>query len=87
MSEANFYSADPWLKPFTGVIDDRISKCKLKEKHLTGNGSLADFAVGHLLALDPFVDRVAIDAQMGGDFFDGQPALLHKGFSGFSASE
>jgi 1,4-alpha-glucan branching enzyme len=47
MSEASFYSADPWLKPFTGVIDERISKCKLKEKHLAGKGSLSDFAVGH----------------------------------------
>ena len=46
-----------------------------------------DVVSGHLLALDPFVDRVAIDAQMGGDFLDGQPALLHNGFSGFSASD
>ncbi|MGD0343045.1 MAG: 1,4-alpha-glucan-branching enzyme, partial [Bacteroidales bacterium] len=48
MSEASFYSADPWLKPFTGVIEERISRCKLKEKHLAGNGSLSDFAVGYL---------------------------------------
>jgi 1,4-alpha-glucan branching enzyme len=47
MSETSFYSADPWLKPFTSVIDERISKCKLKEKHLAGKGSLSDFAVGH----------------------------------------
>jgi len=47
MSEVNFYTADPWLKPFTGVIEERISKCKLKEKHLAGNSSLSDFAMGH----------------------------------------
>lgn len=48
MSEVNFYTSDPWLKPFTGVIEERISKCKQKEKHLAGNSSLSDFAVGYL---------------------------------------
>jgi len=30
-----------------------------------------DFMSGHFLALDPFVDRVAIDAQVGGNLFNG----------------
>jgi hypothetical protein len=46
-----------------------------------------DFVCWHLLALNSFADRVAIDAPGGGNFSVGQPALLHKGFSGFSASE
>jgi 1,4-alpha-glucan branching enzyme len=47
MSSGKFYTTDPWLNPFISVIDDRISKCKLKEHNLTGKGSLTDFAVGH----------------------------------------
>ncbi|MCX6253232.1 MAG: alpha amylase C-terminal domain-containing protein [Bacteroidia bacterium] len=47
MNPASFYISDPWLKPFTGVIDKRIGKCLSKEKHLIGNGSLSDFAMGH----------------------------------------
>ena len=47
MNPASFYISDPWLKPFTGVIDKRIEKCLSKEKHLIGNGSLSDFAMGH----------------------------------------
>jgi 1,4-alpha-glucan branching enzyme len=47
MSTSKFYIADPWLKPFISIIDDRISRCHLKEKHLTGNKSLCDFALGH----------------------------------------
>jgi 1,4-alpha-glucan branching enzyme len=39
--------SDPWLKPFTGVIDKRIGKCLSKEKQLVGTGSLCDFAMGH----------------------------------------
>ena len=38
MNPANFYISDPWLKPFTGIIDKRIGKCLSKEKHLIGNG-------------------------------------------------
>jgi 1,4-alpha-glucan branching enzyme len=47
MNPASFYTSDPWLKPFTHVIDKRIAKCLLKEKQLTGNKSLSDFAIGH----------------------------------------
>ncbi len=47
MQAEDFYEADPWLKPFTGIIDGRIRKCLDKENKLVGNGSLADFAMGH----------------------------------------
>jgi 1,4-alpha-glucan branching enzyme len=47
MKHNSFYESDPWLKSFTGVIDNRIRKCLSKEKHLTGDGSLMDFAMGH----------------------------------------
>ena len=47
MNPSSFYLSDPWLKPFTGIIDKRIAKCISKEKHLIGNGSLIDFAMGH----------------------------------------
>jgi 1,4-alpha-glucan branching enzyme len=47
MQEEDFYLADPWLEPFTGMIKARIEKCLAKEKKLVGNGSLADFAMGH----------------------------------------
>jgi 1,4-alpha-glucan branching enzyme len=47
MNPDSFYKSDPWLKPFAGSIDKRIGKCHLKEKHLTGNGALIDFAMGH----------------------------------------
>ena len=47
MNTRKFYLSDPWLKPFTGAIDGRFNNCHQKEKSLTGNGSLADFALGH----------------------------------------
>ncbi|MCE5346987.1 MAG: alpha amylase C-terminal domain-containing protein [Bacteroidales bacterium] len=47
MNPASFYISDPWLKPFTGVIEKRIGKCLSKEKKLIGKGSLSDFAMGH----------------------------------------
>lgn len=47
MNPAIFYSSDPWLKPFIPVIDKRIGRCLLKEKQLTGNKLLSDFALGH----------------------------------------
>ena len=47
MNPDSFYISDPWLKPFTGIIDKRIGKCLSKEKQLVGNGSLSDFAMGH----------------------------------------
>jgi 1,4-alpha-glucan branching enzyme len=47
MNTTSFYQSDPWLKPFTDVIDRRIAKCLLKEKLLVGSGTLCDFAMGH----------------------------------------
>jgi 1,4-alpha-glucan branching enzyme len=47
MKPHSFYLSDPWLSSFTGVIEDRIGKSLLKEKHLARNGSLCDFAMGH----------------------------------------
>ncbi len=47
MITTSFYTADPWLEPFTGIIEKRIGKCLLKEKQLKGKGSLSDFALGH----------------------------------------
>ena len=47
MSIASFYQSDPWLNPFTSVIDRRYAKCLLKEKQLAGNGTIVDFAMGH----------------------------------------
>ena len=43
----SFYNSDPFLKPFTGIIDNRIKKCLSKEKKLTQSGSISDFALGH----------------------------------------
>jgi 1,4-alpha-glucan branching enzyme len=48
MSNVKFYTSDPYLNPFAGIIDERISKCQLKEHHLVKNGSIVDFATGHL---------------------------------------
>jgi 1,4-alpha-glucan branching enzyme len=47
MSTGKFYNVDPWLKPFTGIIEGRLKKCHLKERELIGSGSLAEFAMGH----------------------------------------
>jgi len=47
MNSESFYQRDPWLNPFTPVIDRRFARCLLKEKLLTGNGTLCDFAMGH----------------------------------------
>ena len=47
MSPGKFYTSDTWLNPFTGVIDSRIEKCLAKEKELTGDRTLTDFACGH----------------------------------------
>ena len=47
MATENFYDSDPLLKPFAGIINDRIEKCLTKEKKLTQSGSLLDFALGH----------------------------------------
>jgi 1,4-alpha-glucan branching enzyme len=47
MKSVSFYTTDPWLKPFTGTIDRRMEKCLAKEKQLTGNGTLVNFAMGH----------------------------------------
>ena len=47
MNPSSFYLSDPWLKPYSHVIDKRIGKCLTKEKQLTGNRELRDFALGH----------------------------------------
>jgi 1,4-alpha-glucan branching enzyme len=47
MKPVSFYNTDPWLKPYTGIIDKRINKCHLKEKQLIGNKAISDFAMGH----------------------------------------
>jgi 1,4-alpha-glucan branching enzyme len=47
MNPIMYYMSDPWLKPYTGVIDERISKCHSKEKHLAGSETLCGFAMGH----------------------------------------
>jgi 1,4-alpha-glucan branching enzyme len=47
MSTAKFYQADPWLKPFVSTIDGRYNRCNSREKELTGNRTLSEFAMGH----------------------------------------
>ena len=47
MNPVSFYTSDPWLKPYIGIIDKRIEKCLSKENHLIGKGSFCDFAMGH----------------------------------------
>jgi hypothetical protein len=47
MNSGRFYTPDPWLNPFTGTIENRIRKCISKEKELTGDMSLSEFACGH----------------------------------------
>ena len=47
MNSGRFYKADPWLSPFAGKIEERIGKCKLKERELIGDKTLCDFACGH----------------------------------------
>lgn len=47
MIPADFYKSDSWLNPFVGIIDNRITRCLTKEKELTGDQSLSDFASGH----------------------------------------
>jgi 1,4-alpha-glucan branching enzyme len=42
-----FYISDPWLEPYRGVIEDRITARKAREGVLTGNKPLSDFANGH----------------------------------------
>jgi len=47
MNPVKFYLSDPWLEPFKSIIESRINKCQEKERHLAGNGSLKEFAMGH----------------------------------------
>jgi 1,4-alpha-glucan branching enzyme len=47
MKPARFYTTDPWLNPFTGTIENRIKKCVTREKELTGDLTICDFACGH----------------------------------------
>lgn len=48
MTSGKFYTLDSWLKPFSVLIDSRNNLCRQKERSLAGNGTLADFALGHL---------------------------------------
>jgi 1,4-alpha-glucan branching enzyme len=43
-----FYRKDPWLKPFTGIIDQRHNAVLDRLEKLTGGRTLKDFASGHL---------------------------------------
>ena len=43
-----FYSKDPWLKPFAGIIDQRYIAVSDRITKLTGGRSLSEFASGHL---------------------------------------
>jgi len=47
MKPAKFYLSDPWLDPFKSVIENRNNKCLEKERHLTREGTLCEFAMGH----------------------------------------
>jgi 1,4-alpha-glucan branching enzyme len=47
MKSARFYNEDPWLTPFTGTIENRIRRCLIRTKEVTGNMTLCDFACGH----------------------------------------
>ena len=47
MNPAKFYLSDPWLEPYKDLIESRISKCLSKERHLSGNAKLSEFAMGH----------------------------------------
>jgi len=47
MEPVGFYSSDPWLEPFSGIIESRIKKCRAKEADLAGEGGLKEFAMGH----------------------------------------
>jgi 1,4-alpha-glucan branching enzyme len=47
MNPVKFYLSDPWLEPYKGIIESRINKCLSKERQLSGNGKLREFAMGH----------------------------------------
>ncbi|HLN20435.1 MAG TPA: alpha-amylase family glycosyl hydrolase [Bacteroidales bacterium] len=47
MSSSAFYKYDPYLDPFRNTIDRRIAMCLAREKHLAGEQSLVEFAMGH----------------------------------------
>jgi 1,4-alpha-glucan branching enzyme len=47
MSDSKFYLSDPWLESFKNTIENRISRCISKERHLVGDGTLEKFAMGH----------------------------------------
>ncbi|MGB8358455.1 MAG: alpha amylase C-terminal domain-containing protein [Bacteroidales bacterium] len=42
-----FYEIDPWLDPFRGVIEARLTYCNDREAVITGGNALPDFANGH----------------------------------------
>lgn len=48
MNKPEIVHIDPWLEPFTGVINRRKEKIEEKIRELSPNGKLIDFANGHL---------------------------------------
>jgi 1,4-alpha-glucan branching enzyme len=47
MNSGKFYKSDPWLDPYAGIIENRILKSIAREKELTGDLNLTQFASGH----------------------------------------
>ncbi len=47
MNPVKFYLSDPWLDPYKSIIEGRIKKCLSKERELTRDGKLKEFAMGH----------------------------------------
>lgn len=48
MSKLLLVQADPYLEPYEGIIQARLDKIKRKAREVAGQGSLKDFASGHL---------------------------------------
>ncbi|MCK4661445.1 MAG: alpha amylase C-terminal domain-containing protein [Bacteroidales bacterium] len=48
MNSLKIVKNDPWLEPYNNIISNRIKFAYNKEKELTGNNSLSDFATGYL---------------------------------------
>ncbi|MBN1108948.1 MAG: alpha amylase C-terminal domain-containing protein [Bacteroidales bacterium] len=42
-----YYSLDEWLAPFRTIINERIERCRTKERTLTSGKSLQEFSMGH----------------------------------------
>ena len=42
-----YYDIDPWLDPFRGIIEARLTYLHDREALITGGSTLTDFANGH----------------------------------------